>query len=148
MADYTPAHLRIGGEITAAQDQEIQRLSHDDAEMVLGQFCEIWDNQACGGEFPEIEEYLITENIAFDRFSEPALGYDGRLVQFRPGMDEPMEFTASADNEERLVPVREIAAILSAHQQDGSPGEALVERLQIVCGPAVAPLPRFSIRPG
>jgi hypothetical protein len=147
VADYTPAHLRIGGEITDPQYQAIQRLTSDAAEVVAGEFCEIWDHQARGGAFPELEAYLIEESIAFDRFSEPALGYDGRLAQFRPGMAEPAEFTASADDHERLVAVREIEAILSSHLRQGGSRDSLVARLRVLCGPAVAPLPRFSTRP-
>ena len=146
MADYTPAHLRMGGEITQKQYQEIQRLTNDGAEADWGECYDLWDNQAPGGEFPELEAYLTGANIAFDRYSEPALGYDGQLAQFRPGMDEPLEFTASGDNEERLVPVREIEAILGSHPPIGPAGEKLVERLRTLCGPVIGPLPRFRVR--
>src|SRR5205823_83230 len=124
----TPAHLCIGGEITEQQYQAIQRLTSDDAEAVAGEFYEVWDHQASGGAFPELEAYLIEESIAFDRFSEPALGYDGQLDQFRPGMAEPVAFTASADHEERLVAVREIEAILSSHHRQGGSSDSLVAR--------------------
>src|SRR4051812_28864105 len=71
MADYTPAHLKIGGEITNEQYRAIQRLTPSGAGAVWWESYDLWDNEARGGAFPELEDYLTAANIAFDRHSEP-----------------------------------------------------------------------------
>jgi hypothetical protein len=145
LADYTPARLRIGGTITHDQYLEIQRLTVDGAEVSVGQFYEIGHDRARGGEFEELEEYLIKYGIAFDRYSEPALGYDGRLAQFRTGMGAPVEFIASGDNQERVVPVSAITLILSSHRPNSSVCDELAVHLMALCGPVLSPLPEFSV---
>jgi hypothetical protein len=145
MADDTPARLRIGGEITQAQYQAIQRLTDEGAQVSFGHCHEIRHDRARWGAFEALEAYLIEQQIPFDRYSEPALGYDGRLAQFRPGMDEPAEFPASGDTGEWVVPVGAIRPLLHRHWPTGPTLEELVEGLRTLCGPVVAPLPKFSV---
>jgi hypothetical protein len=146
LADYTPAHLRIGGDITNEQSLEIQRLTDDGAEVAFGWLYEIWHDEARGGEFAALEGYLTQQEIPFDRYSAPALGYDGRLAQYRPGMSQPLEFLASGDHQERVVPLADLQSILSSYPTDGPAGEALVSQLRALCGPVVGPLPKFLVR--
>jgi hypothetical protein len=148
VADYTPACLHIGGVISDDLDQDIQRLTEDEAEVSFGYLYEIGHDRTRGGEFEALEGYLVAQQIPFDRYSEPALGYDGRLAQFRPGMREPIEFTASGDNHERVVPVRTIQTLLDAYPPEGPLGEELARQLRALFGPTVAPLPKFLVQLG
>jgi len=146
LADYTPARLRIGGEVTHEQYRTIQELTDEGAQVDLGQFYEIGHDRTRGGAFAELEAYLTEQHMAFDRYSAPALGYDGWLVQYRPGMHEPVESPASGDNQERVVPVQAIHTLLTDCPLDGPAGEELVARLQALCGPVIGPLAKFLVR--
>jgi hypothetical protein len=147
MADYTPARLRIGGDITRAQYRAIQAMTDDTAEVVFGQCYEIWDDQACGGAFAALEGYLTEQQIAFDRSSSPALGYDGALTQYRPGMREPLEFLIAGDPAEPVVPVPALQALITAGEGKELTLEELLAHLRALCGPVLPPLPPFSVRP-
>ena len=148
MADDTPARLRIGGEITQTQYQAIQQLTEQGARSSFGRVYEIRHERARWGAFEALEAYLVEQAIPFDRYSEPALGYDGRLAHFRPGMEGPVEFQASGDTGERVVPVGAIRSLLNRHWPAGPTREELLEGLQQLCGPVLEPLPKFSVRLG
>src|SRR6266508_3358085 len=55
LADYTPARLRIGGEVTHEQYRTIQELTDEGAQVDLGQFYEIGHDRTRGGAFAELE---------------------------------------------------------------------------------------------
>jgi hypothetical protein len=147
MADYIPARLIIGGEVTDEQYQTIRRLTNNTTEVFREPFYEVWDDHACGGTFASLEDYLMEQQIAFDRFSSPALGYDGSLTQYRPGMREPLHFLAAGSPAEPVVSVPAIQALIRAGERGELTREALLARLQELCGPVLSPLTPFSVRP-
>ncbi len=57
------------------------------------------DDEACGGCFPDLEDFLVEHGIAFNRRSDAKYEYDGELVYFRPGMQEPGWIRATQDGE-------------------------------------------------
>jgi hypothetical protein len=49
----------------------------------------VGDDEALGGAFPDLENFLVRHGIAFDRRSDAKYEYDAEIVFFRRGMAEP-----------------------------------------------------------
>src|SRR5437870_810723 len=111
MSDRFPALLEIGGSISrpllldlltriqaaglrwnwcedevAANTPEelLEELRQHDSEVLS-----VGDDEALGGMFESLEEFLVEQGVAFDRHSDAKYEYDGEIVFYRPGMERP-----------------------------------------------------------
>ena len=74
-----------GGRIDATTPEELlEELAQYDSTTL-----DVGSGEANYGLFPDLEAFLVEHGIAFDRCTEAKYGYDGELVQFRPGMESP-----------------------------------------------------------
>jgi hypothetical protein len=100
---------------------------------------DVGDDEARYGEFDELEPFLIRHGIAFDRRTDAKYEYDGVLVQFRPGMEEPHVGTATQDGEP-VVPKTDLEPIRD-HLRAGRWREAKAQFDELLTDiPPLAPL--------
>ncbi len=100
MADYMAAHIEIGGKLARSKLKELLSLIHelsaeDYSSSPLNQeyvqTCTdenkplaLYDDQARYGEFPELEEFCIANNLTFNRHSSPKYEYEGQIRFYSP----------------------------------------------------------------
>ena len=100
MADYMAAHIEIGGKLARWKLNELLSLieelsAEDDSSSPLNQeylqTCTdenkplaLYDDQARYGEFPELEQFCIANNLTFNRRSSPKYEYEGQIKVFSP----------------------------------------------------------------
>lgn len=155
MSDYLAAQITIGGCISRALAPRLCKIvraanllldweepfapqtAEDllagrraiDGEWVL----QLTELDAPYGAFPELEAFLVSHGIPFDRQSDPGLGYDGALVIYRPGAG-PTQFVPTSNGEPsvRLQPVWDLEARLRdfARQVGRAPRRDLQATLQ------------------
>ena len=104
---------------------------------------QLCDDQARYGEFPELEEVCRDLGLAYTRFCEAWCGYDAEIVDWRPGMKEPLNRTCS--NEDSDIVLVDAAAVKEALTtlEDGRLQEA-IGKLRSLC-PQIPDLPLFDI---
>ncbi len=104
MADYMAAHIEIGCKLARCKSNEllslIEALSAEDywsspSNQEYLQKCAdenkplaLYDDQARYGEFPELEEFCIANNLTFNRKSSPKYEYEGQIRFFSPDSGE------------------------------------------------------------
>ena len=117
MADYMAAHIEIGGKLARAKLTEllslIEELSAEDygsspPNQEYLQTCAdenkplaLYDDQARYGEFPELEQFCIANNLSFNRKSSPKYEYEGQIRFFSPDSGES-NISATDDGEPYL----------------------------------------------
>ncbi len=117
-------------------------------------FCDV---EAAWGEFDDLEAFLQKHGIPYTRRREGKCEYEPLVVEYRPGMKEPL--VLKADNSGNLIaPLDEFRAVetklVEAIQQvcDGSPTSlgslgAALELLRKNLPPLAPPLEPFQIIP-
>lgn len=104
---------------------------------------QLCDDQARYGEFPELEEVCRDLGLAYTRFCEGWCGCDAEIVDFRPGMKEPLIRTCSNEDSETVLVdgtlVKEALVALEAGRT-----EEAARRLRNLC-PEIPDLPPFEI---
>jgi len=104
MADYMAAHIEIGGKLARCKLNKllslIEELSAEDyGSSALNQgylqTCAdekkplaLYDDQARYGEFAELEQFCIANNLTFKRHSSPKYEYEGQIRFFSPDSGE------------------------------------------------------------
>ena len=162
MSDRYCAWIRIGGQIERSKLEPLLAEVHSSSVSLdwgeppfepasadaLGdakkddtlQFC---DDQARYGEFPELEEVCRELGLAYTRFCEGWCGYDAVLIDWRPGMEEPLVRTCSNEDSDLVLvdgaTVKEALTALEAGRT-----EEAARRLRDLC-PEVHDLPPFEI---
>ena len=117
MADYMAAHIEIGGKLARTKLKELLSLIHELSAEDYGssppnqeylQTCTdenqplaLYDDQARYGEFPELEEFCIANNLTFNRKSSPKYEYEGQIRFFSPDSGE-RNISATDDGEPYL----------------------------------------------
>ena len=117
MADYMAAQIEIGGKLARTKLTELLSLIHElSAEDYSSsppnqeylQTCTdenkplaLYDDQARYGEFPELEEFCIANNLTFKRHSSPKYEYEGQIRFFSPDSGE-RNISATDDGEPYL----------------------------------------------
>ncbi|MEE9294852.1 MAG: hypothetical protein V3W34_07830 [Phycisphaerae bacterium] len=101
------------------------------------------DQEAKYGEFPELEETCRRLGLPYTRFAEGWCGCDPELLDWRPGMKEPLIRTGSNDDCEKTFVATDsvneaLTALEAGHVQQA------VSMLRKLC-PEVAELPPFEI---
>lgn len=113
------------------------------------------DDQARSGCFETLEQFLITEDIAFDRYHEAKYEFDAEWVCYRPGR-KPLVLVTDADRRPIVradvvaKAQRRVAAVLAALEKSNH-AQALVvarrlRRILIEALPTVEPLFDFTIK--
>ena len=162
MSDRYCAWIKIGGRIEKSSIEpllgEVQSSgvsldwgeppfdpSSDDAlvEAKKDDTLQLCDDQARYGEFPELEEVCRDLGLAYTRFCEACCGYDAEIVDWRPGMKEPLIRTCSNEDSDIVLvdgaTVKEALTALGA----GRTQEA-IGKLRSLC-PQIPDLPPFEI---
>ncbi len=104
MADYMAAHIEIGGKLARTKLNELLSLivelsAEDDwsspPNQEYLQTCAdenkplaLYDDQARYGEFPELEQFCIANNLTFNRHNSPKYEYEGQIRLFSPDSGE------------------------------------------------------------
>ena len=162
MSDRYCAWIRIGGSIERSKTEpllgEIQAsgVSLDwgeppfepaSAEALVDakkeDILQLCDDQARNGEFPELEEVCRDLGLAYTRFCEAWCGYDAEVVEFRPGMKEPLIRTCS--NEGSDIVLVDTAAVKEALTSlEAGRNQEAIAQLRSLC-PQVPDLPPLEI---
>ena len=166
MADRFPGEIRIGGTLRVADHdpndidlflgqcseqptewgESGQRgaLTLDTISQVIDEdtgFIIFRDDQACYGEFEELEERCRQLGLSYDRTSDARYEYDGELVRWRPGMDQPLVENATQSGH-ALIDRERVQACMAIFQS-GRVDDGIKALQDLV--PEVAPLPPFSV---
>lgn len=128
MADYFPAEIHIGGPIPrAALDDLIEAILaegvslHDyggpgptreelDEALREGAAVDLYDDQACYGQFEDLEAFLVNHGIHFDRHGDAHCEFNAENVHYR-GSREPLIMLADQSGNS-LVRCQEVLEIL------------------------------------
>ena len=94
------------------------------------------------GEFPELEQACRELGLAYTRHSEGKYGYDAIVVNWRPGMKNPLARRSSNSSEAIYVPAQQVKKALR-HLESGRASKAKT-MLRALC-PEVPKLPPFKI---
>ena len=123
-----------------------------DLEMVPPEavrFLELEDSEARGGQFEELEAYLVEQAIPFDRASDGTYEYGPDIRRFRPGLtndggsSQPqIASVVPCDHENR--PVVLASDVVKALSETRTRGE-LAARLKELCGLDVPDLPALNV---
>lgn len=100
------------------------------------------DDQTRAGEFPELETACRELGLSFNRWSEGYCECDSEVVDWRPGMTEPLVRTGSNAGHDTYVPEDEVRKALK-HLESSHIGRAR-ELLRKLC-PDIDELPPFKI---
>ena len=102
------------------------------------------DDQARYGAFEELEEACRKLGLSYERISEAKYEYDGEVVNWRPGMEQPL--VEKADQSGNALIDRErveacLATLKAGRVEDG------IKALQDLV-PDIAPLAKFEVDAG
>jgi hypothetical protein len=154
MSDYFPAEIHIGGPVPrAALDGLIEAMmaqggslsdyggAEPTRDAILtaiqeGATVGLYDAEACFGQFPDLEAFLVEHGIHFNGHNDAYGECDAENVFYRGG-PEPVRMPATQAGE-GLVACRDILAALD--DRSLSDGEKLMAIRGIVAPPQAAPL--------
>lgn len=159
MADHFPGNITIGGDISvrlldslsemiASENVSIDwQYALDKAQVreaieqaaATGQTVRFTDEEAVGGQFEELEAFLVRRRIHFDRHSDARYEYDGENAHYR-GRGSPV-VTLSAQNGDDATRCQEIQKTLAGRRSDQAKLEAIRKLIQAL--PPLAPI-RFT----
>ncbi len=161
MSERLCAEIRIGGRLSRGQLPEfLKAVSKARVSLEWGDACftpttadelleslrdgRLWlcDDQASYGEFPELESACRALGLSYTRRSEGKYERDAEIVEWRPGMAEPLSRVGSNHSQSAYVPVEEVAKALK-HLEAGRAGKAK-KILRTLC-PQLPELPPFKI---
>lgn len=167
MSDYIPASISIGGNVLrklvpgllGAIDAD--GLKHNWGEPLLAWTAErlleqaadndglLWlcDEEARGGSFDELEEWLEENDIPFDRRSDAKFEYDGGIQYFRPGLGViEIVWRCTTQEGNPLISHAEGRKALHLLKCGGTMNiEAGIKVLEDELGPDIPDLPPFQI---
>lgn len=161
MADRYCAWIRVGGCLKRSRLDEFLAVfkgtrlklewgdalfepadAHELLEVRKGRWLWLCDEEACQGEFPELEDTCRELGLSYRRHSQACSGDDAELVDWRPGMSEPLWQIASNEREAVLIPQSEVRAVLNSLEA-GNMHKA-ISKLRQFC-PTLPDLPPFEI---
>jgi len=127
---------------------------HSTADISVLQLC---DDQACWGEFPKLEQFLVRHQIPFDRFTDGKWEYAPQWIAYRPGAGlraletnpakEPIISITDLDQVyARLIKVSE-ALKQGNHHAALKQNRSALRLLRRLLPAPVPPLPAFDIAP-
>jgi len=162
MSDRYCASIRIGGRIERARVEPLLEAIHassvalewgdaffepaDADELIEArkdgwlQFC---NDQACNGEFPELECACRELKLSYRRHSEAYCSYDAEVADWRPGMAKPLCQTGSSERDDAiLVPQADVKEALACLIVGAT--RRATKLLRKLC-PDISELPLFEI---
>ena len=169
MADRFPGEIHIGGTLRVAdhdpddidlflgqcseqptdwgEPSQRDALTVDTIDQVIDEdtgWITFRDDQARYGEFEELEVLCRKLGLSYDRISEAKYEYDGEVVNWRPGMEQPL--VEKADQSGNALIDRErveacLATLKAGRVEDG------IKALQDLV-PDIAPLAKFEVDAG
>ena len=116
MTDYYPAEIHIGGPVPrTALDELVKQIVDAGASLEgygertvtdksirealrEGHIINLFDERACYGRFDKLEEFLVRNQIHFNRHSEAYCEYDAENVYFRGG-ERKLSMAASQEGD-------------------------------------------------
>lgn len=101
-----------------------------------------YNSFALEGEFPSLEDWLVSHQIAFTRRSSGNGTYQAELTQFRKGLTAPISVALDPQGQE-LIDRQALTRVLR-YLKEGQREEALT-LLEMTLGPTLAALPPFRI---
>jgi hypothetical protein len=101
-----------------------------------------YNSFALEGEFPSLEDWLVSHQIAFTRWSSGNGTYQAELTQFRNGLTAPISVALDPQGQE-LIDRQALTRVLR-YLKEGQREEALT-LLEMTLGPTLAALPPFRI---
>ncbi len=169
MADRFPGEIHIGGTLRVAdhdphdidlflgqcseQPTEWGESGHGDV-LTLDTIDEVidedtgWitfrDDQACYGEFEELEELCRQLGLSYDRTSDARYEHNGEAERWRPGMERPL--VENADQSGKPMVHCECIEACLVTLKAGRVEEGIKALQDLV--PQVAPLPKFEVDAG
>lgn len=112
-------------------------------EVVQENYLFLCDDEARYGEFPEIEKVCRRLKLGYRRHCDGGCVYDAELVDWRPGMKEPLAQRASTEHEgEALLLASEVKIALDLLEADKV--KQAIDKLKKLCL-VVSDLPPFDI---
>ena len=162
MSSRYAAWIRIGGTVEHAKAEPLLKAVRDacvkrdwladpfqpstiDELLDAREDDELWlcDEEAKYGEFEAMEGACRELGLSYCRHTEAWCGEDAVLIDWRPGMQEPVERVSSNDNSDTaLVPEEPVGKALAALEADDAP-EA-IRILKDLCS-HVPDLPPFEV---
>ena len=161
MSEHLCAHITIGGKLERSHLPELLKaITEAGVSLEWGDCCFrpatetdllearkngqifLCDEQARNGEFEELELTCRRLGLAYTRYSEGKYEYDPEIVDWRPGMKEPLIRRSSNSSEAIYVPASEVKKALQ-HLEAGHVRKAK-NLLRSLC-PEVPKLPVFKI---
>ena len=161
MSERYAANIRIGGEIRHSRLPKLLEairtasISHEWGEppfepksaeelatAIRDGHLFLCDDQTRYGEFPELETTCRELGLSYTRWCEGYCEYDAEVIDWRPGMNEPLCRTGSNSGDATFVPADEVRKALT-HLESNHVGRAR-ELLRKLC-PHVPDLPTFRI---
>jgi len=150
MADHFPAEITIGGRIPRRLLAELAehiafegvgldwQYALDEAAVceaieaadAQGQTVRFTEDEACCGEFEELEHWLFSHGIDFDRHNAARFEHDGENVYARSGMSLVSMNCDQSGND--LVPAEEIRKILA---DQSTPSQKLARITRLAAAP-------------
>jgi hypothetical protein len=101
-----------------------------------------YNSFAIEGEFPPLEDWLVSHQIGFTRTSSGSGSYQAELTQFRKGLATPLS-VALDPHGQALIPRQDLARVLR-YLREGQPDTGMT-LLEMTLGPTLAALPPFRI---
>jgi hypothetical protein len=101
-----------------------------------------YNSFALEGEFPSLEDWLVSHQIAFTRRSSGNASYQAEVTQFRKGLAEPVSIALDPQGQELIN--RQALTYVLRYLKEGQMEEALT-LLEMTVGPTLAALPPFRI---
>lgn len=101
-----------------------------------------YNSFALEGEFPSLEDWLVSHQIAFTRRSSGNSSYQAERTQFRKGLTAPISVALDPQGQE-LIDRQALIRVLR-YLKEGQRDEALT-LLEMTLGPTLAALPPFRI---
>ena len=160
MSEPIPAKIEIGGRITRSQFDEMLRLEGFElgdpgtGPMYEGASLEssptprlvIGYHSANYGEFPDLEAYLVSNGIPFDRHSDARYEIDAEEVCFRSGMEKPLVSTGTQDDASPVVNQADVAKAIEQAASAEDAVESIRGLLKLhYLRAEIAPLPPLEI---
>lgn len=161
MSERYAANIKIGGQISKRRVPRLLKticaasISHDWGEppfepqsaeelstAIRDGHLFLCDDQTRYGEFPELEAACRKLSLSYTRWCEGYCEYDAELVDWRPGMPEPLCRIGSNSSNAIFIPADEVRKALK-HLESNHIGRAR-ELLRKLC-PDIPDLPPFTV---
>jgi len=165
MSDRIAAEIVIGGKLKRANLDEFLKAVKDQGvslewgdkffeptgekdllDGVSGEVLVLRDDQAPWGEFEDLEKACRETGLSYDRSAEARYEFDGEVVRWRDGMDEPRRFCAGQEGGVHVPAVQiEVEFGGNFEKIETLPKNEVVRKLRVLCGEDIPHMEPFEI---